>query len=104
MSIAVTTCLGDVLEHGVLVGGLAERLDGRALTLRLRGVAFKGSLRDRLPGVDGVDVDAVGPERVGHRLGQVDGTDVADAAAHCEAGSAAGAAADVDHAPPASLL
>src|SRR2546428_1669713 len=104
MSVAVTTCLGDVLEHGVLVGGLAERLDGRALALRLRGVAFKGGLRDRLPGVDGVDVDAVVPERVGHGLGQVDRADVADTAAHPSAGSTAGAAADVDHAPPAGLL
>ena len=51
----------DVLDHGALVGGLVERLDGRALALRLLGVALKCGLRDRLPGVNGVDVDAVGP-------------------------------------------
>src|SRR5262245_13465256 len=94
----------DVLDHGALVGGLVERLDGRTLALCLLGVTLKRGLRDRLPGVDGVDVDAVGPECVGHRLGQVDSANVADAATHRDARRAPGAAADVDHTSPASLL
>src|SRR5262245_8175565 len=94
----------DVLEHRAGVSSLVNLRDSRAVTLRLLGVAFERGLRDRLPGVDGVDVDAVRAERVGHRFGQVDGANVADAPTHSGAGGAAGAAADVDDAPPAGLL
>src|SRR5262245_17112325 len=79
---ANVSCGDNVLEHGALVGSLVDLLDGLALALCLLSVAFKRGLRDRLAGVDGVDVDAVGPERVGHRLGQVDGANVADTTAH----------------------
>src|SRR5438128_527078 len=91
----------DVLGYGAVIGGLGGRLAGPALPPRLVGGAFQRGLGDCLPGVDGVDVAAVGPECVGHGLGQVPGANVADAPTHPGAGGTAGAAADVDHTPPA---
>jgi hypothetical protein len=46
----------DVLEHRALVGGFVERLDGRALALRLLGTALERGLGNRLPGIDSVDI------------------------------------------------